>query len=298
MNKPRSVKGELLLLVTAMIWGSAFIAQKIGMTYVGPFTFSGARCIIGTISLLPLLAIFRTRSPQYTKRISDKSLWVGGCICGLALFLGLSFQQAGLVFTSAGKAGFITALYIILVPLFGLFAHKKINHWIGIAVLLALTGLYLLSIDSKFMVSKGDLLVLCGTVFWAFHILAVDHYSPKVDGFELSFIQFLVAGLLSTIAAYLFEKPSISSLITSAGPILYSGVVVIGVAFTLQIIGQRGTNPSIAAIIMGMESVFAGLFGALILQERMSERELLGSFIVVIAVIITQIGQSKHLHAD
>ncbi|WP_338447828.1 DMT family transporter [Niallia oryzisoli] len=290
------VRGELLLSITALIWGTSFVAQRVGMDYIGPFTFTATRFLIGTLSLIPVILIMnRLNNKQQNNRPTGtkKDLLVGGLACGVALFFGISFQQAGLVYTTAGKAGFITALYIVLVPLLGLFIHKKVskNVWIGVA--LAVVGLYLLCITEGFSISKGDVIVLCGTVFWAIHILVVDYFAPKVDGLKMSFIQFFVAGILSFVMALFAETIELSSILDSAGPILYTGIVVVGIAYTFQILGQRGTNPTVAAIILSMESVFAVISGMILLGESMSLKEMIGCIIMFTAVIIAQLPAKK-----
>lgn len=290
------VRGELLLSITALIWGTSFVAQRVGMDYIGPFTFTATRFIIGTLSLIPVILIMNRLNNKHQNnrpKETKKDLLVGGLACGAALFCGISFQQAGLVYTTAGKAGFITALYIVLVPLLGLFIHKKVskNVWIGVA--LAVVGLYLLCITEGFSISKGDVIVLCGTVFWAIHILVVDYFAPKVDGLKMSFIQFFVAGILSFVMALYAETIELSSILDSAGPILYTGIVVVGIAYTFQILGQRGTNPTVAAIILSMESVFAVISGMILLGESMTLKEMIGCVIMFTAVIIAQLPAKK-----
>ncbi|WP_071394577.1 DMT family transporter [Bacillus tuaregi] len=290
--KNNTRRGELLLTITALIWGTSFVAQRVGMEYIGPFTFTATRFIIGTLSLIPVIFIMgriHNKPKSKASNGTNKDLLIGGLACGIALFFGISFQQAGLVYTTAGKAGFITALYIVLVPLFGLFIQKKVGKSVWIGVVLAVIGLYLLCMTEGFTISKGDLIVLCGTVFWAIHILVVDHFAPKVDGLKMSFIQFFVAGILSLLVAIFAENIELSSILDSAGPILYTGIVVVGIAYTFQILGQKGTSPTVAAIILSMESVFAVISGMIILGESMSLKEIIGCVIMFIAVIIAQL---------
>ncbi|KAA9021779.1 DMT family transporter [Niallia endozanthoxylica] len=292
MNSNR-MRGEFFLAITGLIWGTSFVAQRVGMDYIGPFTFTATRFLIGTLSLIPIILIMgRLNSKKQNvmkQNGTKKDLLIGGLACGIALFFGISFQQSGLVYTTAGKAGFITALYIVLVPLFGLFLHKKVSKSVWIGVALAVVGLYLLCMTEGFVISKGDVIVLCGTVFWAIHILVVDHFASKVDGLKMSFIQFFVAAILSLVVALFAETIELASILASAGPILYTGIVVVGIAYTFQILGQRETNPTVAAIILSMESVFAVISGMILLGESMTLREILGCVIMFMAVIIAQL---------
>lgn len=295
MNKVK-IHGEILLFITAFIWGTSFVAQRVGMEYIGPFTFTAARFYIGMLSLLLLILLigkFGSKTEKTELAGTKKDLLIGGAACGAALFCGISFQQVGIQYTTAGKAGFITALYILLVPIFGMFLHKKVSRKVWFGVALALFGLYLLTIKEGFTIAKGDSIVLCGSVFWAIHILIVDHFAPKVDGLKMSFIQFLVAGTISAVTAAFTETISFSAILKSAGPILYTGIVVVGVAYTLQIFGQKKASPAAAAIIMSMESVFAVISGMIILGEVMSLKEIAGCILMFAAVIITQVKPIK-----
>lgn len=292
----RNFKGDLILLLTAIIWGTSFISQKLGMNYIEPFTFGASRFLLGAGALIPVILIFdglnkkkKDVGIEEEHKFSNKDLLRGGVLCGIAVFLGASCQQWGIVYTTAGKAGFITALYVVIVPLFGIFMHKKIDLLTWIGVVLAVTGLYFLCIQEGLSMQKGDAIVLIGTIFWALQIVIVDVYADKTEGLKLSFVQFVTAGILSAIAAVIFETPDISSIIDCAGPILYTAIMVVGVAYTLQIIGQKYTNPTAAAIILSMESVFAVISGAIFLDELMSTRELIGCILMFIAVIITQV---------
>lgn len=289
----KRIKGEFLLIITAIIWGTSFVTQKLGMNYVEPLTFGAARFLLGSLVLIPVILIFSKKNDDSSKEDKtnylNKDLILGGALCGVAIFLGASLQQWGIVYTTAGKAGFITALYIILVPILGLFLHKKVGKLTWIGVLLATVGLYLLSIKQGFAIEKGDAIVLAGTIFWAMHILIVDAFVEKVDGLKLSCVQFFVAGILSAIAAFILETPSLATILSAYGPILYTAFMVVGVAYTLQIIGQKSTSPTIAAIILSMESLFAVISGAIFLKEVMSIREIIGCVLMFIAVIIAQI---------
>jgi drug/metabolite transporter (DMT)-like permease len=305
-NSKKPVRGEIFLMATALIWGSSFVAQKASMDYIGPFTFIALRFILGALFLVPVVILMdriKQKNTDLSTELMDsttkvvfitKPTLLGGAACGFALFLGASFQQTGIVYTASGKAGFITALYIVLVPLLGLLLHKKVRSLIWVGVAFATAGLYFLCIKEGFTIEKGDLIVLLGTIFWAIHILIIDHYAPTADCLKMSTIQFFVAGLLSGIAMFLTETPGITAILDSAWPILYTAVVVTGVAYTLQILGQRNTDPAIASIIMSLESVFAVISGMLLLHEVMSTKEIIGCVLMFIAVIITQLPQKDN----
>ena len=295
----KQIRGVLLLLLTAMIWGSAFVAQKKGMDYIGPFTYCGIRMIIGSIVLLPVIAVLgRMKSKKEQQNEIDRSerarLYIkSGVLCGLCLFGGSIFQQFGLQYTTPGKAGFITALYVVIVPVLGLFMHKKVTLFSWIGVVLAIAGFYLLCIKEGFQISNGDFLVLICAIMFSFHILVIDHYSPMVDGIILSCIQFFVCGSICIILMFLFEKPGFSAIWDARGSILYAAVFSSGVAYTLQIIAQKDVPPVIATLLMSLESVFSALTGWLILHDEMTFRELSGCVIVFIAVILAQLPQGK-----
>lgn len=296
----KNLKGSLLLLLTAIIWGTSFVSQKLGMNYVEPLTFGASRFLLGASTLIPLIIVFdkingkKKDNEELEKlKFTNKNLIVGGILCGCFLFLGASLQQFGIVHTTAGKAGFITALYMVLVPIIGIFLGRKTAIYTWLAVVIAVFGLYLLSIKEGFSIGKGDGIVLMATIFWALHIITVDRFVNKVDGIKLSFIQFTTAGSLSLISSFIFEEPRISEIIDCAGPILYSAIMAVGVAYTLQIIGQKYTNPTLAAIIMSLESVFSVISGVIFLNESMSLREILGCVLVFIAVIIAQVNPKE-----
>lgn len=292
----KKMRGNLMLLITALIWGTAFVAQSAGMDYVEPFTYNGVRTLIGGIVLIPVILLFdrlkpaeQRLSPQEQKKVNKTSV-IGGIYCGVILFIASSFQQYGISMTTAGKAGFITALYIVIVPLMGVFIKKKIPKIIWLCVAIAVLGFYLLCVKEGFSVSKGDLLVLCCAVFFSLHIMCIDHFSAKnVDGVRMSCVQFLVAGLISMIPMFLFETPTLESLWAAKGTILYTGVMSCGVAYTLQILGQRDTDPTTATLLMSLESVFAALSGWVLLHESLSAKELFGCVLVFAAVILAQI---------
>lgn len=295
-KQPIKLKNSLILLLTATIWGVAFVAQSVGMDYVGGFTFNMVRSIIGAVVLLPVIWFLnrgKTPSAQTPeeKAANRKTLISGGICCGVFLCLASNFQQFGIKYTTVGKAGFITACYIVIVPILGLFLKKKCSPFIWGAVVLALIGLYLLCIKDGFSIGKGDILVMICAVLFSFHILVIDYFSPKVDGVKLSCIQFLVAGILSAIPAFLLEKPQLSSICAAWMPILYAGVMSCGVAYTLQIIGQKDMNPTVASLILSLESCISVLAGWIILGQNLSTREILGCVIMFGAIILAQLPQ-------
>ena len=285
------MKSNLLLLLTAVIWGFAFVAQRAGMEFLGPFTFNTARFTLGSLSLIPLLIINRNKKFENEKflPLNDKNLLYGGLAAGTVLFLGATFQQGGLVYTDAGKAGFITGFYIILVPILGLFIKQKtlLITWLGAIV--ATVGLYFLSLNESFDVNIGDVLVLIGAFFWAIQILVIGFYSTRVDPFQLAFIQFVVCAVLSFIAALITESIILQNVLKAYLPILYAGFFSVGIAFTVQVVAQREAHPANAAIIMSLEAVFAVLGGWLILNESIPMRGLIGCLLMLIGMILSQL---------
>ena len=290
------LKNALLLALTAFIWGTAFVAQSVGMEYIGPFTFNGVRSIIGAITLLPCILIQKKSGKKIIEEGSSrKELIVGGLLCGALLFVASSLQQIGIKYTSAGKAGFITACYIVLVPVIGIFM-KKASAWkIWAAVVLALAGLYCLCITDGFTIGRGDILIFLCAVGFSAHILVIDYFSPRVNGVVLSCIQFLVCGLASLPCMFIFETPDMTAIISAWMPILYAGVLSCGVAYTLQIIGQRNVNPTIASLILSLESCFSVLAGWVILHEKLSIKESLGCVLMFAAIILAQLPNKKIL---
>lgn len=293
-------RNSLLLFLTALIWGVAFVAQSVGMDYVGAFTFSFSRCIIGGIVLIPCIWFLnrkkegskedpRERDPRKERRVCV----TGGICCGMALFLASNLQQFGIKYTTVGKAGFITALYIILVPVLGLFMRKRVQGKVWGSVVLAVAGLYLLCITDGFSLGVGDLLVLLCALMFSVHILVIDYFSPRTDGVKMSCIQFFVCGILSGIAMLIFEKPSLDAILHAWMPILYAGVLSCGVAYTLQIVGQKDMDPTVAALILSLESVVSVLAGWVLLGESMSLRELSGCGLMFAAIILAQLPGSK-----
>ena len=288
----KKTRGNILLFITAFIWGSAFVAQRTGMEHIGPYTFSAVRFLIASLTLLPVVFLFSPTKEQTSKhKKSEKTLLLkGGLICGFILFVGAMLQQIGLQYTTAGKTGFITALYVVLVPIIGsIFFRKKVPALIWFCALLASIGLYFLCIPSTgFHISRGDTLVFICAFAFALHILVIDYFSPKVDCIKMSAIQFLTAGVLSTVFMFILEKPEITSILASAIPILYAAVLSAGVGFTFQIIAQKDTDPTIASLILCLESVFAVLAGAIMLNETMTLREVIGCVIMFIAITLAQ----------
>jgi drug/metabolite transporter (DMT)-like permease len=287
-----TLKSDALLLTTAIIWGFAFVAQRVGMDYVGPFTFNGIRFAIGSLSLLPLVAIGREQRSVTHKIMPPpglKTILFGGAALGLALFSGASLQQVGLVYTTAGKAGFITGLYVIIVPLLGLFWRQqpKIGTWIG--AILAAIGLYFLSVTEEFTIELGDLLVLIGAFFWAAHVLIIGWLSPRINPVKLAFSQYVACSILSLITACVIEDITMLSIFQAAIPILYGGLLSVGIAYTLQVIAQRDAHPAHAAILLSLEAVFAAIGGWLILGEIISARGLFGCGLMLSGMLLSQL---------
>ena len=289
--KKGQIKSGGILLLTAIIWGFAFVAQSVGMDYVGPFTFNCVRFFIGGIVLIPCIAILKKWNGTEEKADEEdpKTLWVGGICCGIALAAASCLQQIGIMHTTVGKAGFITACYILLVPIFGLFFHKKCGILVWIGVILAVAGLYFLCINENLTIGKGDILVFLCAIVFAVHILVIDHFSPKVDGVKMSCIQFFVSGILCLAPTLILEHPHMAQLLAAWQPILYAGVLSCGVAYTLQIIGQKGMNPTVASLILSLESVMSVLAGILILHQTPTSREVLGCILMFTAILLAQL---------
>lgn len=288
--KNQELRSNAMLMLTAAIWGFAFVAQRVGMQYVGAFTFNAVRFALGSISLIPLLIYFKQKkAAEGVNEVSLVNTIVPGIIAGSVLFLGASLQQVGLAYTTAGKAAFITGLYIVLVPLFGIFLKQRINisTWAGVA--LAVVGLYFLSVNEDFSIAKGDFIEIIGAFFWAAHILVIDNLTKKVDPLKLSFVQFAACSVLSMTAALIFEDISLPGLSQALVPILYGGLFSVGIAYTLQVVAQKHAKPSHAAIILSMESVFAALGGALLLSENLGGRGYLGCALMFSGMILTQV---------
>ena len=283
-------------ILAAFIWGTAFVAQDLCADSIGAFAFNATRYFIAVLALLVVILIsdkLKKNKPTLTaqeKKAANKQLWLGGLCCGAALAIASNFQQAGLVAgTDAGKAGFITALYVVLVPVFGLFFKRKVSLPTWIAVVLSVVALYLLCIKGDFSLAPGDLLVLVCAVCFAVHILVIDHFTAYCDGVKLSCLQFLFAGIISTICMFIFEDVNFAAILSCALPLLYVGIFSCGVGYTLQILAQKDSNPTVVTILLSLESVFAVIAGAIILKQQMTVREYIGCAIMFAAVILAQI---------
>lgn len=290
MNK--KLKGNLILLLTAIIWGSGFVCQSLGMDSIGPNTFNGIRTLLGAFVLLPVIWFMDMgrKKNGVKEEYSKKNLILGGIACGILLCAASTVQTLGLKYTTSGKSGFITAMYIIIVPFLGIFMKKKVGALTYIGAVIALVGLYMLSLaKTGFDINFGDVLTLICAVLFSFHILTVDYISDKADGVKLSCVQFFVCGFLNLVMMFLFEKPEPAVILSCWKPIAFSGFLSCGAGYTLQIVGQKYTDPTPAAIIMSLESVFAAIFGALILKEYMGVTEILGCIIMFAAIIIVQL---------
>ena len=291
--KTRQMRSAGILLLTAIIWGFAFVAQSVGMDYVGPFTFNCVRFFIGAIVLIPCIALLDRlngkESDTEKKHKTGKTEWIGGICCGIALATASCLQQIGIMHTTVGKAGFITACYILLVPIFGLLFHKKCGILVWIGVILAVVGLYFLCMNENLTIGKGDVLVFLCAIVFAIHILVIDHFSPKTDGVRMSCIQFFVSGVICLVPTLVLEHPHMTQLFAAWQPILYAGVLSCGVAYTLQIIGQKGMNPTVASLILSLESVMSVLAGILILGQMPTAREILGCVLMFTAILLAQL---------
>ena len=299
MKKQMISAAELLL--TAFIWGVAFVAQSVGMDYIGPFTFNCVRSMIGGLVLIPLILVLKkvNKEKELSKKtreeisLSRKNTVLGGICCGVFLAVASSFQQFGIMYTSVGKAGFITALYIIIVPILGVFMKKKVAGVVWISSIIAVIGFYLLSISGQVSIKKGDILVLICAVLFSVHILVIDYFSPKGEAVTISCIQFFTSGILCGICMFLFENPQIKDILAAYVPILYAGIMSCGVAYTLQIVGQKNMDPTVASLILSLESVFSAIAGWLILGQRLSGKEMFGCVLVFAAVLLAQMPQKK-----
>ncbi len=293
MKYSKKLHGNLLLVLTAFIWGVSFVAQTVGMEHVGPFTFNAIRFLLGGAVLLPLVRRNAARARRSQSAVPPRLLLTGGVLCGLALFVASTLQQLGIQTTSPGKAGFITALYIIIVPLLGLFLKKKPPALVWIGVVLATGGMALLCLNESMSISRGDFLVFLCAVCFSFHILTIDHFSPKMDGVTLSCIQFFVSGLFSLIPALLFEQPSWAQIASARMPLLYSGILSCGVAYTLQVVAQRDTDPTVASLLLSLESVVAVLGEGVLLRQWPTAREALGCLLMFIAIVLAQLDPAE-----
>lgn len=288
----KQLSGVIALSGATVIWGSAFIAQSVGMDKIGPLTFQAVRCFLAVVFLFPASALFSKGKP-FWKSWADPALWRSGVICGLALFAASSLQQIGLVYTDAGKAGFLTAMYIVFVPFLGLFLGQRPGRNALLSLIPAIVGLYLLSCTSVSGINKGDVLLLLCAVAFSVQILLIDRHCAGLDGLKLNCIQALVAAVLSVPWALLTETVDASRIASCWLPLGYAGILSMGVAYTLQIVGQKRVAPSAAALLMSLESVFAALFGWLLLHETMTRAEVLGCVLVFAAVVISQLPEKK-----
>ncbi len=294
MQTTNNWRANLLLLITAMIWGFAFVAQRQGMEHISPFTFNGLRFAIGSLSLLPVVLLLRRRRKTVTRtEMLSLPMLAGALGLGIVLFLGSSFQQFGIVSTSAGKAGFITGLYVILVPILGLFWRQKttLPTWFG--ALLAVAGMYLLCVTTEFSISRGDLLVLISALFWAMHVLLISWLSRKFDALLLSLYQFVFCAIFSLLAAVEIETITIAGIQDATQPILYTGIFSVGIAYTLQIVAQQKAHPAHASIILSLESVFAVIGGYFFLNELIPTRGLIGCGLMLTGMLLSQLFSSK-----
>ena len=290
------MKGSLSLLTATVIWGFAFIAQSVGMDLIGPFTFQMVRCFLAVATLIPcsfLLDLGKCSPGQSAKKWKNPDLWKAGCICGCALFVASSLQQIGLVYTDAGKAGFITAMYIVLVPVLGLFLGRKVPKAAVLSVLMAVAGLYLLSCMGASGINKGDLYLMGCALAFSVQILCIDHFAEGVDGFRLNCVQALTVAVISIPFVFLTEEVNLNNLLACWGPLCFAGMLSMGLAYSLQIVGQKALEPTTASLIMSLESVFAVLGGWWLLGERMAGHEMLGCGLVFAAVVISQLPEKR-----
>lgn len=286
---------SFLLLMTATVWGLAFVAQSVGMEHVGPYTFVGTRSILAVLAMLPVVSIISRRVaneevPRHFSRRDRQPLFVGGSICGILLFFGMILQQIGIQYTTIGKAGFITTSYVVMVPLLGVFLRRHVGLKLWMAVMLAVVGLYFLCMTpGELTINKGDFIVLLSAVVYTFHITVVDHYAPAVNGVLFSFLQMVVVAIIGIVTMFIFENPQMPSIIQAFLPIAYAGIFSSGVGFTLQMIGQKGVSPTVASLIMSLESCISLLAGWAILGEVMNPRELFGCALMFAAIVLSQL---------
>lgn len=282
-----TARANVLMLITAMIWGFAFVAQRAGMEHIGPFAYNAVRFFIGSLSLIPII-VYLDKGKEKRPFLTKTELY-SGLLAGAILFFGASLQQIGLVSTSAGNAGFITGVYVVLVPIFGIFWKHKTGWSIWMGVILTVAGLYFLSIKDQLAIEKGDLLILLSTFFWANHVLFIAWISPKIDPIRLSSLQFLVVALLSTITTCFFETFEWQFILNAKWPILYGGLMSVGIAYTLQVVAQRNAHPAYAAIILSSEAIFAVIGGIFILNESLSLRASFGCLLMLLGMFSAQL---------
>ncbi|MCG8568963.1 MAG: DMT family transporter [Spirochaetes bacterium] len=287
--KKNIILSDLLLLTTSIVWGFAFVAQRVGMEYIGPYLYNGIRFALGAVSLIPLVFIFKPHEQKVNKRGNDLGiLLTGGVISGFVLFGGATLQQIGMVYTTAGNGGFITGLYVILVPIFGLFLKRRANFLTWLGAVAGLIGLYLLSVNENFTMQKGDFFVLLSAFFWAMHFYVLDYFSPRVSSLKLSIVQFLVCSLLSLIISGFTEKSTLAAVQLALIPILYGGLCSVGIGYTLQVVGQKNAHPAHAAIILSLESLFAVIGGLLLLGERLTLKGWTGCGLMLLGMLLAK----------
>lgn len=294
----KQIRGSLLLATATIIWGSAFVAQSVGMDHIGPFTFQAVRCFLAVLALLPVIAVAdikKADGKNFFSRWTDKKLLKAGVLCGLPLFLACNLQQLALVDTDAGKSGFLTAMYIVIVPVIGIFRKQNPTIMVPVSVLLAVAGLYFLSCSSVTGISSGDLLLLGCALMFAVQITFVDIFAPDVDPLRLNTLQALVCSVLSAVIMCCTEEPTFSGIWDCRIPLAFTGILSMGAAYALQIVGQKDLPPAPAALIMSLESVFAALFGWLLLKETMAPVETLGCVLVFTAVVLSQLPVKKKI---
>jgi drug/metabolite transporter (DMT)-like permease len=287
-----ALRADLLMLLTAMIWGAAFVAQRLGMDHVGPFLYTGLRFAMGALVLLPLVLRKPAQSPHH-ERFGSRGLLTGGALMGVALAAGINFQQVGLLFTSVTNSGFITGLYVIIVPLLGLLIGQRIGAGTWLGALLAVVGMFLLSVGEGFHVAAGDWLQLAGALVWGVHVLLVGHFASRHDPVRLAFLQFVVCALISLALALLLEPIRLGDMLAAAPALLYGGVVAVGLGYTLQVVAQKHAIASHAAIILSLEAVFAALAGALFLGESLAARGYLGCALMLAGMLVAQLWPKK-----
>ncbi len=296
MKMKKKLRGSAFLLLATIIWGSAFVSQSLGMDHIGPFTFQAVRCLIAVLGLIPVIFLFdwkKGESKDFFKKWADKKLWEAGILCGIPLFLACNLQQLGLVDTDAGKSGFLTAMYIVIVPVIGLFLKRKPTIMVPISVGLAVVGLYFLSCVGVTRVNPGDLLTLGCALMFAVQITMIDLLALDMDALRLNTIQALVCSLLSFVVVLFTEQPTWQGITACSITLLHTGLLSMGAAYSLQILGQKDLEPTVASLIMSLEAVFAAIFGALLLKETMSFWESIGCILVFSAVILSQIPVKK-----
>lgn len=286
----KELKASIMLFITSIIWGLAFVAQAQGMEHIGPFTFTASRSLVAIIFLYLTYIFFNKTSKSYREQKFDMKRTIrGGVLCGLVFTFGINFQQIGLVYTTAGKASFLTALYIVFIPIIGLFYGKKINKKLQLCIVLAMIGTYLMSVKGSLSMNIGDLITIFGSIVFAIHILMLSEFSKDTNAVLVSLIQFAVCGFFSLIAALIFEGIDMSAILKSYLAILYVGILSSGVGFTIQLMALKELDPVVASMISSLESVFGAVFGWLILSQSMSEREIIGGIIIFVATLIAQL---------